>query len=99
MRLATAASATTTEQQKVATPTFSPAAWADASANQVVELACDTAGATMYYTTDGSTPTSASTAYNSTNKITLAATTTIKAIAVKDGMTNSDVASKTYTKA
>ena len=99
MRLATAASATTTEQQKVATPTFSPAAWADASANQVVELACETAGATMYYTTDGSTPTSASTAYNSTNKITLTATTTIKAIAVKDGMTNSDVASKTYTKA
>jgi hypothetical protein len=108
LRLATAASAAASEettetqeqtQQKVATPTFSPAAWADASADQVVELACDTASATIYYTTDGSTPTSESTAYDSTNKITLSATTTIKAIAVKDGMTNSDVASKTYTKA
>jgi hypothetical protein len=86
-------------QQKVATPTFSPAAWADASADQVVELACDTDSATIYYTTDGSTPTSESTAYNATNKITLSATTTIKAIAMKDGMTDSDVASKTYTKA
>ena len=108
LRLATAASAVASEettetqeqtQQKVATPTFSPAAWADASSDQVVELACDTASATIYYTTDGSTPTSESTAYDSTNKITLSATTTIKAIAVKDGMTNSDVASKTYTKA
>lgn len=86
-------------QQKVATPTFSPAAWADASADQVVELATETASATIYYTTDGSTPTAESTAYDSTNKITLTETTTIKAIAVKDGMTNSDVATKTYTKA
>ena len=101
MRLATAASATTSEetQQKVATPTFSPASWADASADQVVELACDTNGASIYYTTDGSTPTSASTAYNPSTKITLSATTTIKAIATKNSMTDSDVASKTYTKA
>ena len=101
MRLATAASATPSEetQQKVATPTFSPASWADASADQVVELACDTNGASIYYTTDGSTPTSASTAYNPSTKITLSATTTIKAIATKNGMTDSDVASKTYTKA
>lgn len=83
----------------MATPTFSPASWADASADQVVELACDTNGASIYYTTDGSTPTSASTAYNPSTKITLSATTTIKAIATKNGMTDSDVASKTYTKA
>lgn len=83
--------------ETVATPTFSPAAWGEGE-SQVVELACETAGASIYYTTDGSTPTSASTAYDSTNKITLSATTTIKAIAVKQGMTNSEVASKTYTK-
>lgn len=83
--------------ETVATPTFSPAAWGEGE-SQVVELACETAGASIYYTTDGSTPTSSSTAYNSTNKITLSATTTIKAIAVKEGMTNSEVASKTYTK-
>lgn len=83
--------------ETVATPTFSPAAWGEGE-SQVVELACETAGASIYYTTDGSTPTSSSTAYDSSNKITLSATTTIKAIAVKEGMTNSEVASKTYTK-
>lgn len=83
--------------ETVATPTFSPAAWGEGE-SQVVELACETAGASIYYTTDGSTPTSSSTAYDSNNKITLSETTTIKAIAVKEGMTNSEVASKTYTK-
>ena len=52
-------------------------------------------GATIYYTNDGSTPTSGSTEY--TEALTLEATTTIKAIAVKGGIT-SDVASKTFTK-
>ena len=48
-----------------------------------------------HYTNDGSTPTAASTAY--TEALTLEATTTIKAIAVKGGIT-SEVASKTFTK-
>ena len=52
-------------------------------------------GASIYYTNDGSTPTSGSTAYSET--LTLEATTTIKAIAVKGGIT-SEVASKTFTK-
>ena len=52
-------------------------------------------GATIYYTNDGSTPTSGSTEY--TEALTLDATTTIKAIAVKGGIT-SEVASKTFTK-
>lgn len=52
-------------------------------------------GAAIYYTNDGSNPTSASTAYSSA--ITLTDTTTIKAIAVKDNVTSS-VASKTFTK-
>lgn len=52
-------------------------------------------GATIYYTNDGSTPTAGSTEY--TTKLTLEATTTIKAIAVKGGIT-SEVASKTFTK-
>lgn len=52
-------------------------------------------GASIYYTTDGSTPTQESTEY--TDKITLSATTTIKAIAVKDTYV-SGVASKTFTK-
>lgn len=52
-------------------------------------------GATIYYTTDGSTPTSASTQYSSA--LTLSDTTTVKAIAVKDDVSSS-VASKTFTK-
>lgn len=52
-------------------------------------------GATIYYTTDGSTPDQEDTEY--TDKITLSATTTIKAIAVKDTYV-SPVASKTFTK-
>jgi predicted histone-like DNA-binding protein len=52
-------------------------------------------GARAYYTTDGSTPTAESTLY--TVPFTLSATTTVKAIAIKDGIA-SPVASKTFTK-
>ena len=51
--------------------------------------------AKIYYTTNGDTPTAASTEY--TEAITLDATATVKAIAVLGG-TTSDVASKTFTK-
>ncbi len=60
-----------------------------------VTMSCSTAGASIYYTTDGSTPTNSSTLYESA--LTLTDTTTVKAIAVKDG-TSSAVASKTFTK-
>ena len=52
-------------------------------------------GATIYYTNDGTTPTAGSTEY--TEALTVEATTTIKAIAVKGGIT-SDVSPKTITK-
>lgn len=52
-------------------------------------------GATIFYTDDGSTPDTESTEY--TGAIELTATTTIKAIAVKDTY-QSPVASKTFTK-
>lgn len=52
-------------------------------------------GAEIRYTTDGTNPTSASTLYSSA--ITLNDTTTIKAIAIKDGVSSS-VASATFTK-
>lgn len=52
-------------------------------------------GASIHYTTDGSVPTSSSTQY--TEALTLSDTTTVKAIAVKDGVSSS-VATKTFTK-
>lgn len=52
-------------------------------------------GAAIYYTIDGSTPTSGSTAYS--GAVTLSSTTTIKAVSVKSGVT-STAASKKFTK-
>lgn len=62
---------------------------------QNVSLGCTTDGATIYYTIDGSEPTSSSTVYSTAIDVT--ATTTIKAIAIKAGLTDSEVASATYT--
>lgn len=52
-------------------------------------------GAEIRYTTDGSTPTASCSLYSSA--LTLTSTTTVKAIAIKDGVSSS-VASKTFTK-
>jgi len=60
----------------------------------LVTLTSPTDGATIYYTTDGSTPTTASTQYTAPFPIT--ANTTVKAIAVVSGMTNSGVSTFTY---
>ena len=76
------------------TPTFSPAAGVFTSA-QSVTISTETDGATIHYTTDGTDPTTSSSVYSSA--ISVNATTTIKAIAVKTGMDNSSVASATYT--
>ena len=77
-----------------ATPTFNPEAGAYTSA-QNVTINTTTDGATIYYTTNGTDPTTNSNAY--TAAIPVSTTTTIKAIAVKDGMDNSSVATATYT--
>lgn len=91
------ASATYTIQggtQQAAVPTFSPAGGTFTSP-QTVTLATTTAGATIHYTTDGSTPTASSPSYGS--PIAVSTTTTIKAIAVASGYDPSAVASATYT--
>ena len=77
-----------------ATPTFTPTEGAFVGA-QSVAINCATEGATIYYTTNGSNPTTSSSVYSSA--ISVSETTTIKAIAAKDGYNNSSVASATYT--
>ena len=76
------------------TPTFSVDEGTYTS-SQSVTLSCATPGATIHYTTDGTTPDGSSPTYSSA--IAVASTTTIKAIAVKDGLLNSPIASATYT--
>ena len=83
--------------QQVATPTFSPAAgtYTAAQLQSGVSISDTTTGALIYYTTGGSTPTTSSTQYS--GPIAVGSTTTIKAIAAASGMTNSAVATATYT--
>lgn len=78
----------------VATPTFSPNP-GNVEMGTEVTMACTTDGATIYYTTDGTNPSDSSTKY--TGPVTLNSTTTLKAIAIKDGYNNSQVKSGTYT--
>ena len=77
----------------VATPTFDPVE-GTYSSSQNVTISTTTDGATIYYTTDGTDPTTSSTEY--TAAIPVNSTTTIKAIAVL-GSDVSSVASATYT--
>ena len=82
---------------KVAMPTFSPAA-GTYSEVQNVEITTATDEATIYYTTDGTDPDATSTASTKyTAPIPVAETMTIKAIAVKEGMTDSEIATAEYT--
>lgn len=78
----------------VATPTFNPAGGTYYEAQQV-SISCSTPGASIHYTLDGSTPTVISMVYSA--PFTVSETTTVKAMAVKDEMQNSSVASVTYT--
>ncbi len=80
-------------REQVATPEFSPAAGVVA-AGTVVTISTTTSGATIYYTTDGSDPTTSSTQGTS---VTIDAAKTIKAFAVKDGMRDSEIATAAYT--
>ncbi len=85
---------TITPVQKAAIPTASPASGA-VSPGTIVILSTATEGAKIYYTTDGSIPTAASTLYTASIAITKA--TTIKAVAVKTGLNDSEVAIFNYT--
>jgi hypothetical protein len=84
----------TGSESRAVAPILSPAAGTYTSA-QSVKITDATAGATIYYTTNGTAPTTSSTKY--TAPIAVAATETIKAIAVATGYTTSAVATAAYT--
>lgn len=85
------------EEESVATPTITPASQ-EFDTPFVATIACTTTGATIYYTLDGTDPTSSTTrqTYTSTGVSIPAVTTTLKACASLNGK-NSSVASATYT--
>jgi hypothetical protein len=76
-----------------ATPTFSPAAGTYTSP-QMVTISDATPGATIFFTTDGTTPTTSSTKFTAAIQVNV--TETIKAIAAATGSSNSAVATATY---
>ena len=82
-------------KETVATPVITPNGGELKYGNNTVSIACDTDGATIYYTIDGTEPTTSSTKY--TSAFTLSSNATVKAIAVKSGWNNSDVASASFT--
>ena len=75
-------------------PEFTPAQ-GTYSETQNVSFNCSTESATIYYTTDGTTPTTSCAVYN--GPITVSKNTTIKAIACCEGMAQSAVSTATYT--
>jgi hypothetical protein len=79
---------------KTGKPTFSPKPGKYAAA-QSVALSHSSAQASIYYTTDGTTPTVSSQPY--IDPIQVTATTTIKAIAIVPGYAQSAVATGKYT--
>ena len=82
--------------EKVATPVIT---LAEGTYTEVktTTITCETEGATIYYTTDGTDPTTSSIQYTIGTNITIGQSMTLKAIAVKEDMENSNIASATYT--
>lgn len=84
----------------VETPTITPSETSqDLNTGITVTLACDTEDATIHYTIDGTEVTAESPTYSTGISISgknAGENVTVKAMAVKDGMTNSEVAEITY---
>lgn len=82
-------------KEKVATPESNTPA-GEVNVGTVIKLTCATDGATIHYTTDGTDPTATSATYTDAG-ITINDDCTVKAIAVKDGCTDSNVLTLEYT--
>ena len=79
------ASGVPTPPPQVAAPTFSPASGGSVPVN--LTMACATPGATIYYTLDGSLPTTSS--WRCTGAVSLATASTVRAVGFTNGWTPS----------
>ena len=77
---------------QLAAPVISPESGTTFASSLSISISCETEGASIYYTTDGSEPTAASTAYR---RFRIYGRTTVKAVAALNGML-SDVAVAEY---
>ena len=80
----------------LATPTFSPVA-GEITFGTTVVISSD-AGSTIYYTTDGSTPTTSS-INQAVTPLVINSVVTVKALAIKSSYANSSIGSAAYTQA
>jgi len=91
----TSADYTFASDTQAAAPVFSPACGTNATA-QTVSITSPTSGATIRYTTDGSTPSeTAGTIYS--GPVNIASSLTLKAIAYEAGFNDSEITSAAYT--
>jgi hypothetical protein len=81
-------------KEQVKTPVFNPAG-GTYTTGQTVTITSATSGASIRYSSDGSTPTSASPLYS--GPITVSSSMTISALAIKEGMVDSEVSNAAYT--
>lgn len=81
--------------EKTAAPVITPNG-GTFTGSQTVTITCATAGADIYYTTDGTAPTAASTKY--TGSFTLTSSATVKAFAVSADTTASDITEAVFTR-
>lgn len=88
----------TKEDVVVKTPKASKLSGSEFENSYMLSLTCATKGATIYYTIDGSCPCDEQTRKKYTGPITLPeGQVTLQAIAVREGMTDSDIATYNYT--
>lgn len=83
-------------REMVATPEANIGSGVTISGGTQIELTCETDNSTIYYTLDGSCPCDEATRHKYEGPITIATDVIVKAIAVKDGMDDSDIATFVY---
>lgn len=87
---------TVLKQDLVAQPIANPSE-GKVEVDTEITLTSTTPGASIYYTLDGTTPTTESTLYSNDNKPVIDKALTLKAFAVNEGMTDSEVSTFVYT--